>query len=147
MIARLLSIPVKYVTIKPGKDTAGHVKLAKLTKYHSSPENNALLTFAGPLAQTEFTGDKLRIDGSDRTGIWHDTRRAVREPTIDRRLFLIDTRKQKALRTKLKSTAVALVWQHKEAIGRVAEALIECETLSGKQIDEIIARRRWRKSH
>jgi hypothetical protein len=143
VIARALGYEVRSVTIRyRQRRYAGRVQ--HLAVLH--PRDNALIIFAGPLAEAECLrrGVRIvasaRIAGTDRISIRNAIHIFVGEPTGDGRL-LIRRHMARAARTKFRKQARILVRKHKAAIERVAQALMEQQTLSGKQLDRIISSR------
>jgi hypothetical protein len=148
VIARTLGIPVKLATIKPGEGYAGRV-LTKVSNYETQTRalwmREALMSFAGAIAEGEMGGigskdawRTTRGEGGDLTSVRHAVHKFIGEPLKDGRV-LIYKPDYRAMRPKLKRQAQQLVRKHWPAIERVAKALIEHETLSGTEVDKIIA--------
>lgn len=155
VIARIFSMPVKYATIKPTSDSAGHVSINAIghkVRGKEAQENSIVVDFAGALAELEFFKRRARSEadafipnreiaagaGGDNKGIKNKGYELVGEPLRDGRM-LVYKPDYKSLRLELKRRARQLVREHFTAIERVAEELIAHEMLSGEQIDEIIA--------
>ena len=64
VIARALGVWVDCVTIEPYAGRAGGLWHDK-----TSPENEILITMAGPFAEAQFTGGRLFCAGDDEAGI------------------------------------------------------------------------------
>jgi hypothetical protein len=155
VIARIFSMPVKYATIKPTSDSAGHVSInavAHKMRGKEAQENSIVVDFAGALAELEFFERRARSEpeafipnGAIAAGARGDNKsiknkgyELVARPHKDAG-FLVYKPDYRSLRFKLKRRARHLVRKYSTAIERVAEELIAHETLNGKQIDEIIA--------
>ena len=115
-------------------------------------ENSIVVDFAGAVAELESFKRRARLEpdafipnraiaagaGGDNRSIKNKGYELVGEPLKDGRIFVYKP-DYKSLRGELKRRARHLVRKYTTAIERVAEELIAHETLSGKQIDEIIA--------
>jgi hypothetical protein len=152
VIAHALALgrPVKLVTIKPTPKATGHVahhgksrRLADISKAELRKE--ALSLFAGAAAEKRFfrTLPRWRRD-TVHQGARHDNKQIYNAVGAIMGLgpfhlsFFEGYREERAaLRTK----ATKLVEKHWPAIERVADYLIDYETLRGEHLDEIISRR------
>jgi cell division protease FtsH len=163
VISHILSVPHKFVTIRHDTKTAGmSVNVGGQPVTDTSDVNNAIVSFAGPIAEVDFCG---RDTGSHFS--WHNDYKDIRRRlmvTLEDRIEREATRKMldakrkgtgkprtqdsadysgvenayRSLRAKTKREAIDLVREHKAAIRRVAQALLKHEKLTGKQVRELV---------
>jgi hypothetical protein len=141
VIGSILSLPVRSATIKPTDAYLGAVQFGRLKPDELSRvvcRNHLIAIFAGPAAEPKQGITRRTARGSDASDIKTLVAQLVGTQATDGRLvyFRPDHR---AERKELRRQAEKLVLKHSDAIARVARALIDCETLTGKEIDEIIA--------
>jgi ATP-dependent Zn protease len=129
---------VEHVTIVPEKDSLGHVQQghssAKIrpdidwnNKTEKWIEREIEITLAGPIAESEFTGREVKIEGTDRkTAI--DLAWRMYEGKVLTAYWNFMTEKTRAV---VKSP---IVWAQIEA---VAHALVDRRKLNGSQIRSI----------
>ena len=123
VVAHKLSVPIRFVTIRPdGKNAGTLIKVEGQPVTETSDVNVAMVSFAGPMAEVEFCGKD--------SGGWFSWRGDFAE--IKERLRLsLDTHNAyldnayyddayRSLRAKTKRDALALVQKHKPSIERVA---------------------------
>ena len=145
VVARSLGIHVKSATIRPGPGRAGHV----LHKGTDDDRLAAIISLAGKY------GEWFLLDGDPRhpwyvssqvrnygAGSGHKNvrRRVIRRvgyPTSSGDI-LYDRREARAFRRRLENEAKQLVIEYRDAIKRVAEALIDRETLTADAVDGLI---------
>jgi hypothetical protein len=151
VIAKVLSVPVKYATIKPRKGESGHVMLKTSFFKDMSKDahkRSALVSLAGRFAETDlfdcshivYDMEKLRRYGAsvDRKHVRSAVTKIVGSPSEDGRLLWVFRPDRRAMRARLEREAKRLVREHAATIESVAKRLIEQETLSSAQLDEII---------
>jgi ATP-dependent Zn protease len=150
VISYTLSVPLKFVTIRPEEENA-----AIAMRFEGQPvsdtfdENRAIIAFAGLLAEVEFCGrDSNPLSG------WHDDLSFIRT-SLRARLDVIYMdgnfgtndnyydndyfeNAYRSLRTKTERDALALVRKHKTAIKCVAQALLKYETLTSEQVRRLL---------
>jgi ATP-dependent Zn protease len=146
VISLVLSVPLKFVTIRPDGEMAGNAeRIGGQLVTDNWDTDNAIVCFAGPIAEVEFCG-------KDSGGwfSWHSDFQDIRERLLmalewshaDGRFGPNDNYHDDAwwnnayrvLRAKTKRDAVAVVRQHKPAIECVAQALLRHETLTSRQV-------------
>jgi len=150
VISHTLSVPLKFVTIRPDEEDAGiAMRFEGQPVTDTFDENRAIIAFAGSLAEVEFCGRDSNPFSS-----WHDDFSFIRT-SLRARLDVIymdgnfganDTHYDndyfenayRSLRTKTERDALALVHGHKAAIKCVAQALLKYETLTGDQVRRIL---------
>jgi hypothetical protein len=132
VIALRLGYEVKWVTIKPRRRSLGRAEIQ-----HGSPSPDDIrIDLAGPLAEalvnpTPFH-EKIQLGSR---GDWRNTGRSVREFVA---LEFIGDQEGDILIDELLQETKALVRRDREAISRVAEALLTRKTLTGAEIKRIM---------
>ena len=130
-----LGFEVREVTIKPKSRTLGNVQAqvgeASSNRCVDRDAADIKLCLAGPLAEQLVSPDPFNVliaNGSGRD--WRSARRTARQ---------LNTRGEaEVLIVMLALETAALVQQHRDAIGRVATALLEHETLTGDDINSLV---------
>jgi ATP-dependent Zn protease len=135
VIALVLGYKVGKVTIKPKPFTLGNVEMevgeASSDRCVDRDAADIKIDLAGSLAERLVNHSPLNelIEQGSR-GDWLSVRRTARQ--------LNTQREAEILIVMLALETAALVQQHKEAIGRVAAALLERETLTGDDIKSLV---------
>ena len=145
VVAVMLGVGVKHATIKPGPDTAGHV-LHDPVQYDWLA---GIISFAGKYGESLLLADdprhpwhvsvRVRNHGAsaDHKNVRRSVIRHIGHPTGDGR-YDFDRREYRAHRRRLEKEAKQLVLEYRDAIKRVAEALIDRETLTGAEIYALV---------
>jgi ATP-dependent Zn protease len=134
VIGLVLGFEVRKVTIKPKSRTLGNVQaqVGEASSNRCVDRDAADIKFclAGPLAEQLVSPrpfDELIADGSGKD--WRNVRRTARR---------LNTRGEaEVVIVMLALETAALVQQHRDAIERVAAALLERETLMGDDIKRL----------
>jgi hypothetical protein len=132
VIAFRLGYEVKWVTIKPRYGSLGR---AEITHGNPSPDD-IRIDLAGPLAEALVNSasfDEMIQLGA--RGDWQWARRSTRNFVA---LGFINGREKGILIDELLHETRALVRRDKQAIARVAAALLERKTLTGDDIKRIV---------
>jgi hypothetical protein len=146
IVGRLAGLNVVSATIKPKSNTAGHVMFEK---HAENPVVDGVVDLAGKYAEELLlngdprhpwqvpVGHRKRGASSDHKNVRDRIIRHVGRPLGDGR-YLVRKSDARAFRRKLESEAKTLVLEYRDAISRVAEALIVHETLTSAEIDALL---------
>jgi ATP-dependent Zn protease len=129
VIAIRLGYEVEKVTIKRRQGVLGRAVI----RNRRSPDD-IRVSLAGALAEALVNPSDEEIQLGARTD-WRNTRRSTREFVS---LGFIGRNERNILIEELMHDTRALVWRDREAIGRVAEALLKHVTLNGDAIKRIV---------
>jgi ATP-dependent Zn protease len=135
VIGLKLGFKVKKVTIKPKSRTLGNVEAqvgeASSNRCVDRDAADIKLCLAGPLAEQLVSPEPFNVliaNGSGKD--WRSAKRTARQLNTQREAEVLIV--MLALETKM------LVEEHKDAIARVADVLLERETLMGDDINSLV---------
>jgi ATP-dependent Zn protease len=143
VISHVLSVPIEHVTIRPDGETAGRLEnVGGQPVTPTSDLHNAMVSFAGPIAEVLFCRKHPTGFG------WGDDYADIRfrlNANLEMRLHYgeLDPNASydtvyRSLRAKTKRDALALVQKHKADIDCVAKALLKHDTLTRKQVRQLV---------